>query len=288
MVGREFLKDILVPIDQSASSLMAEEMAAVIAKMTGAAVTVLHVIPHGVPLYVQTDTTYSFPSKVMDEVMGTLEQEGEKLVNYAQALFSAGKVQAKTEILREHDPPDSILEYSKGGFDLIVMGVHGENEKDPYTLGSVTKKVVMHARIPTLITKKVSPLPSLLVCVDGSEHSIKALDYAVRVAEKMGSRITLINVQDHRLHKVSPKVAEELGERIFAKAMDKVGKRKVKIDKKLEIGVPSDKIVEIAEKGKYDLIVLGSRGLGTVKRFLLGSVSDDVSQKARCSVLLVP
>jgi nucleotide-binding universal stress UspA family protein len=62
----------------------------------------------------------------------------------------------------------------------------------------------------------------------------------------------------------------------------------LRINKKLEFGVPSDVIVEIAEKGNYDLIIVGSRGLGKVKRFLLGSVSDDVSHKAKCSVLIVP
>jgi len=52
--------------------------------------------------------------------------------------------------------------------------------------------------------------------------------------------------------------------------------------------VTSARAREIAEKGNHDLIVLGSRGLGAVKRFLLGSVSDDVNLKAKCSVLLVP
>jgi nucleotide-binding universal stress UspA family protein len=62
----------------------------------------------------------------------------------------------------------------------------------------------------------------------------------------------------------------------------------LKVGKKLEFGVPSDVIVEVAERGNYDLILLGSRGLGTVKRFLLGSVSDDVCDKAKCSVLIIP
>ncbi|MCP8304623.1 MAG: universal stress protein [archaeon] len=59
-------------------------------------------------------------------------------------------------------------------------------------------------------------------------------------------------------------------------------------DKRVEFGVTSDIIIEVAEKGNHDLIVLGSRGLGTAKRFLLGSVSDDVSHKAKCSVLIFP
>uniref|UniRef100_A0A7C2P719 Universal stress protein n=1 Tax=candidate division WOR-3 bacterium TaxID=2052148 RepID=A0A7C2P719_UNCW3 len=57
---------------------------------------------------------------------------------------------------------------------------------------------------------------------------------------------------------------------------------------KLEIGTPADVIVEVAEKGNHDLIVMGRRGLGIAKRFLLGSVSDDVIHKAKCSVLIVP
>lgn len=128
----------------------------------------------------------------------------------------------------------------------------------------------------------------MLVGVDGSEHSFKVLNYAIKLSEKMGSKLALLNVQDHRLYHVSPKTAEEAGQRILSKALKAVGKEELKVDKRLTFGVPSDKIVEIAEKGTHDLIVLGSRGLGAVKRFLLGSVSDDVSLKAKCSVLLVP
>jgi nucleotide-binding universal stress UspA family protein len=197
-------------------------------------------------------------------------------------------VPIETELLKEYDAADTILEYSRDGFDLIVMGVHGENEKDPYTLGSITKKVMMHSKSPTLIVKKVSKLTSMLVCTDGSDRSVKALTYAAKLAAKMGSTITLLHVQDRRLHEASPKTAQELGEQIFAKALKAVGTGTVKIEKRLEVGVTSDAIVQAAEKWKHDMIVLGSRGQSTVKRFLLGSVTDDVTQKARCSVLIVP
>jgi len=287
MSGTEFLKSILIPVDRSASSLMAEDMAAKIAKKTGAKVTVLHVILRGFS-YVQSETTYTVPEKISDEILGSLEQEAEKIVSNARDLFGEEKVLVDTEILREDDAADTILKYSEEDFDLIIMGAHGENEKDPYALGSVTKRVTAHAKCPVLITKKASSLSKMLVGVDGSRNSTKALEYAVKLAEKMGSEITMLNVQEHRLHKASPEVAEELGDKIFSKASDAIGKQKLKIEKRLEIGVTSDKIFEVAEKGNYDLIVLGSRGLGTVKRFLLGSISDDVSHKAKCSVLIVP
>jgi len=55
----------------------------------------------------------------------------------------------------------------------------------------------------------------------------------------------------------------------------------------MEQGRPADKIIETATKGKYDIIVIGSRGLGGIKQLLLGSVSDRFSDKAPCPVLIV-
>jgi len=275
-----FLKKILVPTDGSASSVMAEETAAIIAKKTGATVTVLHVMQ-------ELRLGYRLPPNIQDELLGSIEQHAESIVNNARALFSEEAVKVETETVGG-DAANNILEFSKKDYDLIVMGASGENEKDPYALGSVTKKVIMHAKCPTLIVKKVSSLSNLLVCVDGSDHSIKALNYAVELAQKMGSQITLLNVQERRLHDVSPKAAEELSNRIISRTLGVLGKKKLKVDKKSEFGVPSNAIVEVAEKGNHDLIVLGSRGLGTIDRFLLGSVSDDVSHKTKCSVLIVP
>jgi nucleotide-binding universal stress UspA family protein len=224
---------------------------------------------------------------VQDELLGSISQYAERIVNSARALFSEEKVKTDIKTI-SGDPANSILEFSKEGYDLIVMGGHGENEKDPYALGSTTKKVMRHTICPILIVKKVSALSNLLVCIDGSENATKALDYSAKLAEKMGSSITLLNVQERRLYDSSPKTAEEFGERVLSKSLDAVRERKLKVDKQLQFGVPSDVIAEVAEKGEYDLIILGSRGLGTISRFLLGSVSDDVSHKAKCSLLLVP
>ena len=56
---------------------------------------------------------------------------------------------------------------------------------------------------------------------------------------------------------------------------------------RLETGHPAEVIVRLAETDGFDLVVLGSRGLGGVKEFLLGSVSNRVSHHARCPVLIV-
>jgi len=276
----KLFENVLVPIDDSASSMMAQEVATIIAKKTGSRVTVFHVMQEFM-------LGYGVAPEI-GELEGSVLQHADETVNNALALFKEKGVSASAQTMRSSDPAESILKFAEKNIDLIVMGVHGENEKDQYTLGSVTRKVITHVRVPTFITKKRSPLSSMLVCVDGSERSTRAFEVAVRLAEKMGSRITLLNVQDQRLQKASFKVVEELADKIFSNTLSAVEKGRVKLEKKLEIGVPSDRIVEVAERGKYDLIVLGKRGLGKVKRFLLGSVSDDVIQKAKTSVLVVP
>jgi nucleotide-binding universal stress UspA family protein len=278
MAAKEFSR-ILVPIDGSASSVMAEETAAKIAKKTKAAVTILYVMP-------ELRLGYRLPSSIQDEMLGSIEQHAMVILGNARALFNEEKVKVNPETL-DGDPADSILKYSKDS-DLIVMGGRGENEKEVYALGSIAKKVVMHTRCPVLIAKKISAVSSLLVCVDASNNSMQALHYALKLAEKTGSKITLLNVQERRLYDSSPKAAKDLGEKILSKALGVIEKTEMKVDKKLEFGNPSERIVDVAEKGDYDLIVLGSRGLGTVNRFLLGSVSDGVSNKAKCSVLIVP
>ncbi len=283
----EFLKDILLPIDGSNSSLIAEEIALAIAKKIDVRVTVLHVIPNS-RSYMDLLVNYDVPTSIANEILGSLEQQADRIISSSKSLFVDEGIRIETEIVSETDVAESILKFSNNRYDLIIIGAHGENEKGLYALGSVAKRVLMHSTCPVLIAKNACHFAKLLVCIDGSNHSFKTLDYAAKLAKNMGSKITLLNVQERRLGASYSKVARELGERIFLKALGTVGDIEPKTDKKLEFGVPSDIIVEVAQKGNYDLIVLGKRGLGNVKRFLLGSVSDDVANNAKCSVMIAP
>jgi nucleotide-binding universal stress UspA family protein len=272
---------ILVPVDGSRSSLMASEMAAKIAKKTGAAVTSLHVLQ-------ELNIGYRLPRNIHDEILDSIEQHANEIETRALAIFKEEKVKAGTRRVTSTDPADSILTMSEKDHDLIVMGASGENMTDPYALGGVTKKVVRHTKCPTLIVKEVSPLSKLLACTDGSNNAVNAVNFAIELAKKMGSSITLLGVVERRIYDYSHKTAKEIGGRVLSNTMNALGKTKLKIGKKVAFGSPSDTIAKLAEKGEHDLIVMGHRGLGTVDRFLIGSVSDHVSNKAKCSVLIVP
>nr|MDO8135290.1 universal stress protein [Candidatus Njordarchaeum guaymaensis] len=306
MVDKKSSAKVLVPVDRSEQSLQAAETAATIAKKTGTAVTVLHVLPVGRPYaglqakinipryayaqpYADLGPRYQIPPSVLNELASRLEQEGERIVSDAEAVFKEEKVKVDSITIRGKDPAEAILQQSEKGYGLVVMGAHGENEKEPFALGSVTKNVIRHSKVPTLIAKETSALSNMLVCVDGSEHSMVALDYSAKLAEKMGSKITLLNVQEPLLKELAPQVCTGLGESILTKSMNALKKKKdLTVEKRIECGVTSDSIVEAAEKGKHDLIVLGDKGHSSIRRFALGSVSDDVAHKAKHSVLIVP
>ena len=75
---------------------------------------------------------------------------------------------------------------------------------------------------------------------------------------------------------------------ILSEAEGKVKKEKpyLKVSTKLETGDPSEKIVETAKRGNFDIIVMGSRGLGR-RDYALGSVSSKVADHAPCPLLIV-
>jgi len=145
----------------------------------------------------------------------------------------------------------------------------------------------------------------ILVAVDGSKPSNDALDYAIDIAEKYGSaEVQLVHVIQNISSIVYTGGAglepiwigslsddlEKSGKLILKDAKKKIKEKKTKIKKistKLLHGNPADEIVKLAKDEKFDLIVIGSRGLSGVKELILGSVSSKVVNHATVPVLVV-
>jgi len=285
MKSESYFKRILVPVDGSHSCLHAEELAAAIAKKFKSKVTVIHVVSHDL-LHAELELRYRVPPSVRTEITDWLLQTGKKIIWDAEALFKEDGIEVDARIVEYEDPAETVLRIAKDErYDLVVMGNRGETEVEVFSLGSIAEKVSRHAECPVLIVKQKSGLSKILVAIDGSESAEKALRHAVQLAKKHKAKITLLNVGESKLFDFKPKVAREIGEHILSDAAEKV--KGLKLNTQLEFGNPAETIIEVAEKGNYDLIVVGSRGLSSVKRFFLGSVSDDVSHHAKCSVLIV-
>jgi nucleotide-binding universal stress UspA family protein len=135
---------------------------------------------------------------------------------------------------------------------------------------------------------------SILVAVDGSAAADAALEQAIDLARAEGARLTLISVAvPPRVRVVGPyyvlyasdeeleRQATEIVERAEARVPEDVPVHSV-----VRSGSAAKAILERAEVGEHDLIVMGSRGLGFAGSILLGSVSRAVLAESRIPVLV--
>lgn len=131
--------------------------------------------------------------------------------------------------------------------------------------------------------------------MDGSENSHRALEYATSMAVA-GDALTLVRVIDlpPTLYVESQKLLNEImgkfkdeSARILDQSRALAQKSGVAVNAVTLEGDTAQGIVDCAQKGGFDMIVMGSRGLGKLKDIVLGGVSSKVLQRAKCPVLIV-
>lgn len=140
--------------------------------------------------------------------------------------------------------------------------------------------------------KRAAPVRSILVPVDGSPSSRRAVRLASEMARAFGARLTLLHVSPVRELPVLMAEAEEARESEEAQLVlgeEAKAARSVGVDPTVELrhGRASSQIVQFAAERAPDLIVMGTRGLTGARSVLLGSVSRAVSRRAKAEVVLV-
>ena len=147
---------------------------------------------------------------------------------------------------------------------------------------------------------KISPFSKILVGIDQSESSDLTFEYAIRLSKLSGAKIYLVYVIE------IPKAAgsfvgisdlEKYHEEETQRFLDEIVMRVPKkfnlgdniddMERIIKKGHPSKVILDLSESIGVDLIIVGSRGLGGVKEFMLGSVSHSVARHASVPVLIV-
>jgi nucleotide-binding universal stress UspA family protein len=120
----------------------------------------------------------------------------------------------------------------------------------------------------------------ILVGIDGSDHSLWALLEAINIVRESSGFLKVITV-----YKQGKK---EEAEKIRQKTRQYLEKEKIDYELTTILGSnPSRALVDTARNENFDLIVVGSRGLGSAASFLLGSISKQVVTKAHCDVLVI-
>lgn len=134
----------------------------------------------------------------------------------------------------------------------------------------------------------------ILVGIDGSDNSKRAAVVAANLAELFKGTVTLVSVVkpgEYSLAVEDKAFLENLKEfhmDLVQAASDDVKREGIDIETKIELGTPWKELTRLAHDGHYDLIVVGSRGVGQVAEFLIGSNSTRVVQHSTVPVLVVP
>lgn len=138
---------------------------------------------------------------------------------------------------------------------------------------------------------------TIIVAIDGSEHALDALKYAIIEAKAFGDKIILVNAQP-KLDQVLQKQFEiedhlkqhyeQQGNRFLKSAIELLKTTNLEFETKIRVGVPSIEISNEAKEQQARCIILGSRGLGQALGNVLGSVSYSVIHIATCPVTIVP
>ena len=135
---------------------------------------------------------------------------------------------------------------------------------------------------------------NIVLAFDGSEYSRKALQCAKAIAERFEATLYLVHV----FRNPSDLLGYADYEKLFSKrksaaqavlddALQELGHLAFTLQEELQEGPEAETILKVAESCKADLIVMGTRGLGAVKGFLVGSVSRKVIHYAACPVMVV-
>jgi nucleotide-binding universal stress UspA family protein len=152
--------------------------------------------------------------------------------------------------------------------------------------------------------EQIDLIRNVLVAVDGSENSDRALDFTLDFAEKYNATVTVLNVSELPAMGVVPieptnvsgesmvmiaKDLQRIHEDILTKAVAHAREVKpnVSVSSKLREGDPASEIVAEAKENGVDVVVVGHRGLSKVREIFLGNISAKVAHLAPCPVIIV-
>ncbi|MFB6099430.1 MAG: universal stress protein [Salinibacter sp.] len=209
------------------------------------------------------------------------------------------------------DVADAIREYMEEHvIDLVVMGTHGRQGLGRLVLGSVANTLIRRSACPVMTVREPADaegdLPDvdyehLLAPIDFSDHSRNALCLSKAIAGRYEATQHLLFIAEKR---VLPTFSDtgipgvgvvEMDPEIVANAEAaleelnaNVGGPEVKSEYHVEEGDVAQDIIDFAETEEVDLIVMATRGLTGIDRFVLGSNTERVVRSAPCPVVTVP
>jgi nucleotide-binding universal stress UspA family protein len=251
-------------------------------------------------------------AQMVEAYDGRIRAEARQHLINAQAKLAALGVEAGTRV--EVGSPARVIMRLAAEYDIIVVGAHDQYTRSKPGLGPVASRVVASAPGAVLIGRELGEEGRqwrILAAVDGSLASERALEVMASSLQIGEAEITLLTVAetpwvhlglDREWFEYPPDFTDFDGppsDRSFKDELQREATSVVEFARRqleryglsatlmITEGDPALEILGEAERGEYDLIVIGATGEDDLKHDLLGSVSTKVAQAAPCSTLVV-
>ncbi len=295
------LKTILFPTDFSRCADQALTHAVYLAEKYQAALHLLHVVT----LFEDQPGVLSDELAETEALVKKLEEKAESELQNVVNTHGSDDMEIVTNQKRAISAAPAILEYaSKNGIDLIVMGTHGRRGIEHLLLGSAAEEVVRLADCPVFTireSEEVKPIKlfeRILVPIDFSDHSKKALTYAKEIAATYDANLQLLHVIEDTIHPafslsgkssifdLVPGIEEDCRKRLEV-MVQKTEIEKENVEIIVKGGQAAYDIIKFATDNSSDLVVIATHGLTGIEHLLLGSVTEKVVRMSPCPVFTV-
>ncbi|HUX88979.1 MAG TPA: universal stress protein [Chloroflexota bacterium] len=291
--ARQVSPRVIVPLDGSPLSEQALGLGQALARLLTGSIELVHVV----------DPEIATPDSLSDR----RAQATQYLAHVAQRI--GDDIPVRTDVITG-SPVESLLEFFAGSRNtLAVMSTHGRSGLRRFLFGSVADKLIRGAQVPVALVRDAAvhahDIRQLLVPLDGSALSATALPLAMALArdERPLGLVRVVDVPYPRENVAlaygslwgDPGLVAELAVQAEQDArmnLENVALRLraagCRVGWEMRAGRPSDEIIRMAETTGTDLIVMATHGLGGLRRWAFGSVTDDVVHRSHIPVLVIP
>lgn len=290
------LATIIVGCDLSASSDQALERAIGIALLHRAKLVLVHAQASEVPV---TEVDNAMLAQLGEVSAAVRAEEAVRLGAKLAEIQGLGLAAA---VISRLGPPDEVLSGAAHDehADLIVVGTHGHTGIARFLLGSVASATVRRAPCDVLIVRGEplrAPFRKPLLATDFSPAAAKALDNAAALLAP-GTQLDIVHAWQLPAGSWGATLLGQarfpwstVRDAVLASAREQadqlIALHGPGLHVELVQGPPAQVITETAERGGYDLIIVGAHGNRGFRRLLLGSVTESTARHAHCSVLVV-
>ena len=322
-------KKIFVPLDNSKYSNYSSDLGVSIAKKFDSELIGGHVYAASLHHKRFREMESGLPEKYREEselkkqreFHNTLIGKGLRMISdsYLDSMVKKSRefnVPFKRNIMEGKNYLELVKDIKTKDYDLVIIGVLGLGEVNGNLIGSVCERVVRRINTDVLVVKNDKPLEGkMIVTVDGSEQSSRAVEMASGLAAKYNMEIELLSVFDPHYHRVAfegiAKILsgemgdvfksdeqEKLHEDVIDKGLEKIYDRHLEIalNKVRELGLdarttllegkPYNEILKYIDKVKPSLLVVGRTGIHAINGLDIGSSTENILRYAKCNVLI--